>query len=48
MDYWMKMRWNKMVLNHNLTKHIDGSKVLSIDEMLNVFENDYISFYSEN
>ena len=48
MEYWLKMRWNEMVLNHNLTKHIDGSKVLNIDEMLNGFENDYISFYSEN
>ena len=45
MDYWMVMKWNEMVLDYNVGKHME--KEMDVKDLLDRYENDVDIFYSQ-
>lgn len=46
MDYWMRIKWNEMVLDYNIMISKKKNKK-SVEDMLDRYENDVDIFYSE-
>lgn len=46
MDYWMRFKWNEMVLDYNIMISKKKNKK-SVEDMLDRYENDVDIFYSD-
>lgn len=46
MDYWMRIKWNEMVLDYNIRISKKKNKK-SVEDMLDRYENDVDIFYSD-
>ena len=46
MDYWMRIKWNEMVLDYNIMISKKKNKK-SVEDMLDRYENDVNIFYSD-
>jgi len=46
MDYWMRIKWNEMVLDYNIMISKKKNKK-SVEDMLDRYENDVDIFYSD-